>query len=135
MSTANFKNGEKTMRDHGRTLVEGLHREAQCFADQPPNPIDPPGLSFTELPEAKEGDAFQHEWNTYRREIGRWLAQGLEGRHVLIKGEEIIGIYDTWETAREEGLKRYLLEPFFVHPIRAVEPYLRVRGCNFPWPS
>ena len=63
------------------------------------------------------------------------LDQTIEGRHVLIKGTEILGIYDTDEEAREVGLQRYLLQPFFVHPIRSEEPYVRIRGINYPWPT
>jgi hypothetical protein len=93
------------------------------------------GVHYTELAEAKPGDAFFHEWNAYRREVGRLLAEGQEGRHVLIKGEEIIGVYDTWDEAEEVGLKRYRGGGFFVHPIRTEEPYLRIRGINLPWPT
>jgi hypothetical protein len=45
----------------------------------------PRGVHYTELAKAKQGDTFFHEWNGYRREVGRLLAEGQEGRHVLIK--------------------------------------------------
>lgn len=93
------------------------------------------GVHYTEFLEARPGDPLAEEWNTYRREVGRLLAEGQEGRHVLVKGQEIIGIFDTSEAAHEAGLKRYLREPFFVHAIRAEEPYLRIRGINHPWHS
>jgi hypothetical protein len=95
----------------------------------------PLGVPCTELLEAQPGQALAEEWNTYRREVGRLLAEGQDGRHVLIKGTEIVGIFDTFDAAHEAGLQRYLREPFFVHPIRAEEPYLRLRGINYPWPS
>jgi hypothetical protein len=125
------------MSANERDLVEQAHREAVeagRVQSLPPREL-PRGVHHTELPEAKPGEPLAEEWNTYRRQIGRWLAEGLEGRHVLIKGEEIIGIYATSEEATEEGFKHYLLQPFFVHPIRTEEPYLRIRGINCPWPS
>jgi hypothetical protein len=125
------------MSANERDLVEQMHREAieqGRVRSLPPREL-PRGVHYTELPEAKPGEPLAEEWNTYRREIARWLAEGLEGRHVLIKGEEIIGIYATSEEATQEGFKRYLLQPFFVHPIRTEEPYLRIRGINCPWPS
>jgi hypothetical protein len=93
------------------------------------------GIHYTALPPARAEQALAEEWNTYREEVSRLLAEGLEGRHVLIKGKEIVGVYETWKQAREAGLKRFLSEPFFVHAIRACEPYLRIRGLNHSWPS
>jgi hypothetical protein len=125
------------MNKDERELVKQVHREAIAEGRlQPLPPYEPPrGVHYTELPEAKPGHPLAEEWNTYRREVGRWLAEGLEGRHVFIKGTEILGIYETDEEARAEGLKRYLLQPFFVHQIRAEEPYVRIRGVSFPWPT
>jgi hypothetical protein len=128
---------EREKKQQERALVEKMHREAIEQARLQPQPLREPagGVHYTELPEAKPGEPLAEEWNTYRREIGRWLAEGLEGRHVLIKGEEVIGIFDTAEGAQREGLTRYVLQPFFVHPIRTEEPYLRIRGINWPWPT
>jgi hypothetical protein len=125
------------MNDNGRALVEAMHREAierYCKQALAP-PVKPPTVHYTELQGAKQGEALADEWNTLRREVGRLLTEHQEGRFVLIKGREIIGIYDTWAAAREDGLQRYLLEPFLVQPIRTEEPYLRIRGINLAWPS
>jgi hypothetical protein len=95
----------------------------------------PKGTPHPDLPQAEQGEPLAEEWNTYRREVCRLLADGHEGRQVLIKGAEIIGIFDSYETAYDIGLQRFLLEPFLVHPVRPEEPYLRIRGINFPWPN
>jgi hypothetical protein len=95
----------------------------------------PPRIHFTRLPESRPGDLFFDEWNLYRQEVGGWLADGQESRHVLIAGRQVIGVFDTWEEAQQEGLRRTLPKPFFIHEIREEEPYLRVRGLNFPWPG
>jgi hypothetical protein len=127
---------EREVKRRKRAPVEQVHREAiEQGRVQSLPPREPPrGVHYTELPEAKPGEPLAEEWNTYRREVGRWLSEGLEGRHVLIKGEKVLGFYDTSEEARAVGLKLYLLQPFLVHPIRTEEPYLRIRGINHPWP-
>jgi len=91
-------------------------------------------ISYTELEEAKPGEPFFHEWNTYLRALERLLGEGREGKFVLIQKETIVEIFDTEEDARREGLKRYLLKPFLVQQIRSKEPNLRMRGYNMPWP-
>jgi hypothetical protein len=126
---------QREKEEQERALVEQVHREAieQGSVQYLPPGEAPRGVHHSELPEAKAGDPLAEEWNTYRREVGRWLAEGLEGRHVLIKGQEVIGVYETSDEAIQEGHKRFLLQSFFVHPIRTEEPYVRMRGINYPW--
>jgi hypothetical protein len=65
-------------------------------APSPPPPLAPlPPIHYTELPEDTSGGPLSVEWNVYRREVSRLLAEGHEGRWVLIKGEEIVGIWDS----------------------------------------
>src|SRR5947209_1504753 len=100
------------MSDTGRALVEALHRQAAEEGRAHPAP-PPPALQTipsTELPEPPPGDVLFHAWNCYRREAGRLLAEGHEGKFVLIKGEEIIGLWDTREEAPDVALQRYLLQ-------------------------
>jgi hypothetical protein len=124
------------MNETGRALVEELHRRtAETLLAAPAATAARAGIHYTQLPPAKPGEPLFQEWNTYRREVGRLLNDGQGGRYVLIKSDAVIGIYDAWDAAREAGLKRYLLEPFLVHPIRAEEPHVRVRGLNLPCPS
>jgi hypothetical protein len=121
------------MNDAARALVEAMHPQAAATLPCATHaPLERSNVHFTQLPPAKPGEPLFQEWNTYCREIGRLLNEGHVGRHVLIKEETVVGVYDTWDAAREAGLQRYLLEPFLVHPIRTEEPYLRVRGLNFP---
>ncbi len=82
-------------------------------------------IPWTELPPADPNEALAAEWETYRREVGRLLAEGQEGKFALIKGEEIIGIYDTWDEARCVGLEKYLLQGHMVRPILSREPVIR----------
>lgn len=121
------------MNESEYELVSRIHREAaERLRDQPLPRAEPPTIHYTELPEARPGDVLFHEWNTYRREVGRLVAEGHERRFVLIKDDTIVGVYDTWDAARAEGLERYLLNPFFVKQILSREPLLRVRGYSMP---
>ncbi len=89
----------------------------------PPRAVERSGVHFSELPEAKAGEPLWQEWNTYRREVGSLLANGHEARFALLKDEKILGLFDTWEAARKDGLRRFFLEPFLVQQIRVEEPY------------
>ena len=82
-------------------------------------------IPWTELPPANPDSPLAAEWETYRREVGRLLAEGQEGKYALIKGEEIIGIFETWGEARRVGLEKYLLDGHIVRPILSREPVIR----------
>jgi hypothetical protein len=88
-------------------------------------------VHYTELVEAGPESQLAAEWNCYRREVGRLIAEGNEGRFVLIKGEQIIGIWDTEREAHIEGARRFLMQSFFVHQILTWEPvYVQRIGYN-----
>jgi hypothetical protein len=121
------------MNENGRALVEAMHREAvERLRAQALPPAEAPTIHYTELPEASPDSPLYQAWNTYRREVGRLLAERQEGKFVLVKDDAVIGLYDTWDAAREEGLWRYLLNPFLVHQAHRREPILRLRGYNLP---
>ena len=90
-------------------------------------------IHYTDLPEDTSNSLLAREWNFYRREVGRLLADGQEGRWVLIKGEEIIGIWDTEQEADRIRLQRFLMQPVLLQQIRAREPVLRGGGYQHGW--
>jgi hypothetical protein len=92
-------------------------------------------IPHTDLPEASADDLLCEEWNTYRREAARLLAESCEGKFVLIKGDQVVSLHDTWDVARQAGLRLYLLEPFLVHEVRSEEPILRLSGYTLPCPG
>jgi len=47
-----------------------------------------------------------------------------QGRYVLIKGEEVISVMDTYNDALKLGYERFGLEPFFVSCIQPPEQAL-----------
>src|SRR5438445_7398558 len=88
-------------------------------------PIEYPTIHCTELPPAPADGPPDVEWNLYRREVGRLLAEGHEGRWVLIKGDQIIGLWDTCQEADRVRLERFLLEDVLIHQVLREEPVLR----------
>lgn len=135
-----FRQAQERQREEerrGREIVEEMHRQAheEYRRNPPPPPPPPKGVHYTELREAQPGEPLADERNTYRREVGRLLAEGQEGKFALIKGTNIVGLFDTCEAARGVGLKQWLLQPFLVQQILTEEPYLRMRGLNFPLPT
>src|SRR5262245_26381755 len=123
-------------KERQRQLVEAVHREAiQRLAGTRLPASGPATIHFTDLVPAGPGDPLFQEWNTYRHEVGRLLAEGHEGRFVLIKDNHILGIFSSEEAALAEGSKRHPCQAFLVHQIREREPVMRVRGYNLPCPS
>jgi len=64
----------------------------------------------------------EREAETYRREVGRLLAEGHAGRHVLIKGDEIVSIWDTQRDALQAGRDQFELEDIAVVKIDPRDP-------------
>jgi hypothetical protein len=87
--------------------------------------IPPNTIHYTELPPSLPNSPLATEWDFYRREVGRLLAEGHEGKFVLIKGEVILGIWDTREQAYDVALQKYLMEPSLIQQIRSREPLVR----------
>ncbi len=84
-------------------------------------------VHYSELSPGLPGSPLEEEWETYRRQVERLIQEGNEGKHVLIKGTEILGVYSSHSEALEEGYRPFLLqrEPFLVHQIQTFEPLMR----------
>jgi hypothetical protein len=120
------------MNDHSE-LVEKLHREAvERSGPQPPPTVGATTIHFSELPAAAPDSPLFREWNTYRHEVARLLAEGNAGRHILIKDGQIVGIWGTHDEAMCAGYDRFLGQSFLVHQIQERERVLRC-GSNHRW--
>jgi hypothetical protein len=82
-------------------------------------------IHYSELAPAAPGNPLAVEWETYRRQVGRLIEEGHEGKWVLIKGEEIVGLFDTQEQALAAGSERFLLQPKLIHRVLTREPVRR----------
>jgi hypothetical protein len=124
------------MKDTDDDLVIRLHREElERMRREGPGPpaAETPGIPYTDLPQASPDSPLFLEWDTYRREVGRLLAEGKEGRFVLIKGQQLVGVYATEREALDHGARMFPCQAFLVHQLRAREPLLRcvsVRLCR-----
>jgi hypothetical protein len=114
------------MSEDAPDLVEQLHRAIVEQGARPVLPQEPPTIHYTELPDAKPDSPLYQEWNYYRREVGRLLAEGHEGRFILIKGEAVVGIWDTREEAKDVALEKFLMQPCLIQQVCTREPLLRM---------
>ena len=109
--------------------VQGLQQQEreQLLKNLPPPNPEPerPTMHWTELAEVTPGSRIATEWNFYRNQVGRLLAEGQEGRWVLIKGEEIIGMWDTEKEADQVRVQRFLKQDVLIHQVLTREPVLR----------
>jgi hypothetical protein len=96
-------------------------------------PDSPHSIHYTQLPPAPPGSLFYTEREFYRREVGRLIAQGHEGKWVLIKGEELVGLFDTEEQALEVRAERFFRQPVLVQQVLAREPVLLITP-RYIWP-
>jgi hypothetical protein len=69
--------------------------------------------------------ALEKEIATYDRKKPELLAN--EGKFVLIHGDDVAGIWDTWEEALGAGYDKFGLKPFMVKQIEAVETIIDFR--------
>jgi hypothetical protein len=54
------------------------------------------------------------------------LAEGHENRWVVIKGEVVIGIWDTYEEASRVASERFFRQPVLVKQVLESEPLIRL---------
>jgi hypothetical protein len=77
------------------------------------------------LAPAQPGSRLETEWNFYRTQRDRLIAEGHENRYVLIKGTEVLGIFETWGEAREAGRDRIGHVDMLVHQVVRKERVLK----------
>jgi hypothetical protein len=114
-------------------VLQELEREAlKGRPPPPPTSREPPTIHYTELPDGAPDSPFKTEWDFYRRTVGRFLAEGHEGKWLLIKGEEIVGMWDTEEEANQVRVQRFLMEPVLMKQILTREPIIRCMRLFVP---
>jgi hypothetical protein len=84
------------------------------------------GCKVEDLPDLPADDPLAQEWKTYKREVARLVAEGNEGKFCLIKGDEIVGIWESFSAAVAAGYERYGLTDLMVREINAIEPIYRI---------
>jgi hypothetical protein len=66
--------------------------------------------------------ALEKELETYKRELPGLLEK--EGKFVLVHGEELVGVFDTYEDALKIGYEKFGLQSFLVKKVQADERML-----------
>lgn len=64
--------------------------------------------------------ALDIELNTYTEKLPTLLAHS--GKYVVIKGQEVLDLFDSYEDALKAGYATFGLEPFLVKRIAPAEP-------------
>ncbi|MBY0527845.1 MAG: hypothetical protein K2R98_30895 [Gemmataceae bacterium] len=74
-------------------------------------------------------EPIKQEIATYLRELPRLLADGNEGKFALVKGDEVVSVWDTFDDACEAGYAQFGIDrPFLAQPIDS-------RDQRRPFPS
>jgi hypothetical protein len=113
-----------------------VEQERKRLLENPPAPKpppEPPSIHWTELKEDTSDRRGAADWNCYVKNIGRLLAEGHEGRWVLIHGAEITGIWDTEKEANEVRWQRFPMQGVLLKQIFEKEPILRGGGYHRIW--
>ncbi len=63
--------------------------------------------------------ALEKELQVYRSKLPELATE--EGKYVLVHGEDLVGVYGTYEDAIKAGYEKFKLEPFLVKQIHAIE--------------
>src|SRR5262245_39780492 len=91
-----------------------------------------PTIHYTQFTDLPPDDVHYHEWKAYRRELPRLLAEGRGGQYALLKGDQVVGVFDTDAEAEDAGEDRFGLDAvFLIQLIREWEPLLRVPRCHW----
>src|SRR5262245_23201424 len=115
------------MPEDTRDLASRLQQmEREQAGDVVPRPTRRPSqaVHHTELKPVRPDDPCEAEWGVYRRLVGRLLAEGHAGKWLLIKGETVLGLWDTLEAA--EQARRSLQVPVFLKQVLEWEPIYRI---------
>lgn len=78
--------------------------------------------------------ALEQELETYRRKLSELREH--EGKFVLVKGDEIVDVFTSYEDAIKDGYRQFKLEPFMVKQVQTVEQVQYVtRLLDLPVPQ
>jgi hypothetical protein len=65
--------------------------------------------------------SLEREQSVYAANQGRWVAE-YAGKHVLIKGAEVVGFYESRDEALTAGYSRFGVCPLYVKQVLSSEP-------------
>ncbi len=77
--------------------------------------------------------ALEQELETYKNKLPELVAN--EGKFVLIHGDDVVNMYDSYEDAIKEGYSRFGLKPFLVKQIESTEQVHFISRFIAPCPT
>jgi hypothetical protein len=86
------------------------------------DPAPKEAAHYTQLEPMVPGSSCAVEWDSYRREVGRLLAEGHEGKWALIVGTDIVGLFETFQEACTFETQPGGQSPGLVIQVRTWEP-------------
>lgn len=76
------------------------------------------GTLVDQIPDPPDDQPFAEEWKTFKREVYRLLVAGNRGQFALIKGKQVVSVWDTRNDAIQAGREHFGQQPFFVQEIQ-----------------
>lgn len=76
--------------------------------------------------------ALEKESETYNQHLPEW--SGNEGKYVLIKEDNVVEMFSSYEDALKEGYRRFELESFMVKQIHAFQQAQFISRMYAPCP-
>jgi hypothetical protein len=86
-----------------------------------------PTIHYTQIAEPPPESENYQELQTFRREMPRLLTEGHEGKWALVKGDKIVGVFETFDDGYRAGRERYLFQLFLVQPVREWQPLFQMK--------
>ena len=65
------------------------------------------------------------ERDFFDRSLPEWLGK-FPGKVALVKGQELIGVFDSEQNALAEGARRFQLQPFLIRRVQDVPADIRI---------
>lgn len=85
---------------------------------------DYPAIHYTKLGPSRPDSELATETEVFIRELPRLLAEGHEGKYVLIKGDQIIGMWADQRAAIAEGRRLFPNQPIAVQLVAEWQPLI-----------
>jgi len=114
---------EDTSELYERLMSEMAVPTSTC---RPPSSSVLPTIHHTALKDDLSDTPLARSWNVYVREVGRLLAEGHEGKWVLIADEEIVGIFQVRQEAMDLAYSTYRERSPMIHRVSETEPVYRL---------
>ena len=127
------------MNDQHLALVKEVHRkEAERLRALGLFPIpESTTVPFELLPELKTNHPLHRAWNTYRRVAQECLSNGLEGVWLVLKDDQVLGVYPAARLACQAIATEVddPAAPFLIKQVRKDEPVTTLTRLELSCPS